>query len=316
MSKPLGPLLFSGSSHPALAKEVAEYVGIPLGRATLEFFPDDEIFVQILENVRRRSVFVLQSIARKPNVYLMELLIMIDALKRASAASINVLLPYYGYGRQDRKDRGRVPITARLVANLLETAGATRVLTMDLHAAQIQGFFNTPVDHLYSRPVVVKAVERFALERPVVVSPDVGSIKMARSFAEALKVDLAIVDKRRINAREVEMTTVIGEVDGRDVLLVDDMCATAGTLVSAARTVKERGARRLFAAVTHGLMVGEALGRIEESPIEKLLICNTVPGAEELAESHDFIEVVSVASLFGEAINRVDSTQSISSLFN
>jgi ribose-phosphate pyrophosphokinase len=315
MSDSPTPLLFSGSSHRPLAEEVAAYLGVEVGRAKLEFFPDQEIFVQILENVRRRRVFVLQSIARQPNIYLMELLIMIDALKRASAGSINVLIPYFGYGRQDRKDRGRVPITARLVANLLETAGATRVLTMDLHADQIQGFFNIPVDHLYSRPVMVAAVRRLGLDNPVVVSPDVGSIKLARRYAEVLKCDLAIVDKRRISSEKVEMTTVIGDVQDRDVLLVDDMCATGGTLVAAAQTCRDRGCRRVMAAVTHGLMVGNALQKLDESPIEKILISNTVPGAEELERGHPKIEAVSVASIFGEAINRVDSTQSISSLF-
>lgn len=301
-------MLFSGSSHKRLAQEIAECVGVQLGKVLIETFPDGEIGVQIHENVRGRDVFVLQSVARHPNLYLMELLIIIDALKRASARSIVAVIPYFGYARQDRKDKGRVPITAKLVADLLETAGVTRVLTMDLHAEQIQGFFNIPVDNLYSRPVLVEAVGKLRLQNCVVVTPDIGSIKLARAFSEKMKVDLAIVDKRRINAEQVELNALIGDVDGRDVLLVDDICSTGGTLKSAAWVCKKAGAQKIVAAVTH--FVGSSF---EESAIEEMLITNTVPLPSDFTNPR--VNVVSVAPLFGKAIESIVSALSISSLF-
>jgi ribose-phosphate pyrophosphokinase len=304
-------MLFAGTSHRALAEEIGGYLGLKLGRVLIETFPDGEIGVQILENVRGRDVFLLQTVAQHPNLYLMELLILVDALKRASARSIAAVIPYYGYSRQDRKDKGRVPITAKLVANLLEKAGVTRVLTMDLHAEQIQGFFDIPVDNLYARPALADAVRKLDLENLVIVTPDLGSIKLARGFAEHLKVDLAIVDKRRVNANHVEINALIGDVEGRDVLLVDDICSTGGTLKIASWVCKKAGAKRVCAAVTHGLMLGKAF---EESAIEKMLISNTVP----LPESADFsrIQIVSVASLFAKAIDSIVGAKSISSLFS
>lgn len=308
------PLLFSGSSHPELAREVASHLGVRLGDINLERFPDGEISLQIMENVRGRDAFVLQTIALDPNNYLMELLIIIDALKRASARSIIAVIPYFGYCRQDRKDKPRVPITAKLVANILVNAGATRVLTMDLHAGQLQGFFDVPVDNLFSRPVLVEAVKEFDCRDLVVVTPDIGSVKLARAYASQLKVDFAIVDKHRINAHDVEVVTLIGDVKGKDVLLADDMCSTAGTLVSAAKACRGKGANRILAIVTHGIFVGEAVEKIEKSPIEALMMSNTVPYTERLAKSSK-IKSVSVASLFAQAIRCIISKESISSLF-
>ncbi len=302
-------MLFSGSSHRELAQEIAGCLGVQLGKVLIETFPDGEIGVQINENVRGRDVFVLQSVARHPNLYLMELLIIVDALKRASARSIVAVIPYFGYARQDRKDKGRVPITAKLVANLLEKAGVTRVLTMDLHAEQIQGFFDIPVDNLYSRPVLIQAVNEMKLESCVVVTPDVGSIKLASAFAEKMKVDLAIVDKRRVNAEQVEVNALIGEVHGKDVLLIDDICSTGGTLKTAAWVCKKAGAKRVIAAVTH--FVGSTF---EESAIEEMLITNTIPLPSGFNDPR--IKVVSVAPLFGKAIQSIVSAASISSLFN
>jgi ribose-phosphate pyrophosphokinase len=308
-------LLFSGSSHPTLTKEVADYLGIEPGRVTLERFPDCEIAVQILENVRGRDVFVLQSIALDPNNYLMELLIMVDSLKRASAKSIAVVIPYFGYSRQDRKDRPRVPITAKLVANLLVTAGATRVLTMDLHTEQLQGFFDIPVDNLYGRPRLIEAFKRdFGVNNLVVVTPDIGSVKLARAYASQLGVDFAIVDKLRTDASRVEVVTLIGDVKGKNVLLADDMCSTASTLVSAAKVCQEKGAKRIFAAVTHGLFVGDAVRKIEQSPIEAIYMSNSIPHSDRLAKATK-IRVVSVANLFGQAIHCINSRESISSIF-
>ena len=305
--------LFSGSSHPVLASQMAQFLEIPLGKVTLETFPDEEIFVQILENVRGRDVFVVQSIAVKPNFYLMELLIMIDALKRASARSIVAVIPYFGYCRQDRKDQSRVPITAKLVTNLLEEAGATRVLTMDLHTSQVQGFFDIPVDNLYARVELVPAIQDRVQGNLVVVSPDLGSIKLARVFAADLGAGFAIVDKMRVNARQVLPAALIGEVEGSDVLLVDDMCSTGGTLMMAAEVCQAAGAKRIFAVVTHGLLLGEAVRKLEESPIEKLWISNTVPGSDGVV--HPKIETVSIASLLGKVVDRIMSDESISSLF-
>ncbi len=303
-------MLFAGTSHPELAQEIARCLGVNLGKAIIETFPDGEIGAQILESVRGRDVFVLQSIARHPSFYLMELLILVDALKRSSARSINVVISYFGYARQDRRGRGREPVTAKLVANLLEKAGVTRVLTMDLHTEQIQGFFDIPLDNLYARPVLLEAVQKLKMDKCVVVTPDIGSIRLARSFAEALKVDLAIVDKRRVNAKQVEMSALIGNVEGRDVLLVDDMCSTGGTLKTASFVCKDAGAKRVFAAVTHGLMVGNAF---EESAIEKMLMTNTVP--IESGTDLSRIEVVSVAPLFSKAIEYIVGAKSISSLY-
>ncbi len=307
-------LLCTGTSHPKLAQEVAANLGVCLSQINLERFPDGEISLQILDNVRGREVFVLQTIALDPNNYLMELLIMIDALKRASAKSIIVVLPYFGYCRQDRKDKPRVPITAKLVANLLINAGATRILTMDLHAGQLQGFFDIPVDNLYARPLMVEAFKSWGLTDFVVVSPDIGSIKLAKAYASCLGVDFAIIDKHRVNPTCVEVITLIGEVKGKDVLLADDLCSTAGTLVSAAKACHEKGAKRVFAAVTHGLFVEKAVELIEQSPIEALLMSNTIPYTDRLSESTK-IQTVSVASLFSQAIHCVMSRESISSLF-
>ncbi len=306
------PIVFAGSSHPRLSAEVAEHLGLDLGKVRLETFPDKEIFVQLLETVRGREVFLIQSIARDPNLYLMELLTLVDACKRASAKSIVAVIPYFGYARQDRKDQGRVPITAKLVADLLQTAGVTRVVTMDLHAAQIQGFFNVPVDNLSGRTALVRQLEGTEC---VVACPDIGSVKIARGYADALGMELAVVDKQRLSPDKVEVTTLIGDIESKTVLLVDDLCSTAGTLVAAAEACKERGAKSVLAAITHGLMVGSALEKIEKSPIEQILITDTVPGANELRKETKKIEVVPVGNLFGEAIARILSAQSLTPLF-
>jgi ribose-phosphate pyrophosphokinase len=309
-------LLFSGSSHPTLAKEIADYLNIPLGKIKSGRFPDGEIEVQIMENVRGRDVFVIQTIALDPNNHLMELLIIIDALKRSSARSISVVIPYFGYCRQDRKDKPRVPITAKLVANLLSNAGAARVLTMDLHAGQLQGFFDIPVDNLFGRPILVEAFKALAPANLVVLAPDIGSVKLARAYAAYLNVDFAVVDKLRIDSSHVETATIIGDVKGKDVLLADDMCSTGGTLVSAAKACREKGAHRIFAAVTHGIFMGEnSLQKVENSPIEALLMSNTIPWTERLAASTK-LQIISVASLFGQAIRCILSKESISSLFS
>jgi ribose-phosphate pyrophosphokinase len=305
-------VLLSGSSHPDLANEIANYLNIKLGRVDLDTFPDGEISLQLLENVRGKDVFVVQSIAIRPNFHLMELLIMIDALRRASAKSIAAVIPYYGYCRQDRKDKARVPITAKLVANLLETAGVDRVLTMDLHANQVQGFFDIPVDNLYAMPSLVKAVRELRLTNFVVASPDSGSIKLAKEFAHFLGVEFIVVDKERLSSKDVVVTSVIGNAEGKDVLLVDDICSTAGTLVAAANACKHAGAQRIFAAASHPVMVGNALERIRNSPIEKIFVANTIPTK---LENEERISVISVANIFGEAIRRVISAESISSLF-
>ena len=303
-------LFFAGSSHPALAGEISRFLGKAQGQIAIERFPDGEIGVQILENVRGKDVFLLQSIARRPNHYLMELLIIVDALKRASANSISVLLPYYGYARQDRKNKGRTPITAKLVANLLEKAGVTRVLTMDLHTEQIQGFFDIPVDNLYARPLFVRVVREMGLDDLVVVSPDVGSNKLARKFAEDLKADIAIVDKRRVDEAKgrVEVSALIGDVRGKNALIVDDICSTGSTLAAAAKVCRREGAKAVYAFITHGFSVGKAL---EGSVLDGVYFTDTIPAREELGG----LRVISVASLFGQAVQRVLAAESISSLF-
>jgi len=299
-------MLFAGSSHEELARKVASELKISLGNVSRETFPDGEIGIQIQENVRGKDVFLLQSLAKRPNHNLMELLIMVDALKRASARSIVAVLPYYAYARQDRKDKGRVPITAKLVANLLEKAGVTRVLTMDLHTEQIQGFFDIPVDNLYARPLFIRKIKELGWKDLVVVSPDVGSNRMARKFAEDLKVDLAIVDKRRIDSNRVEVNALIGDVKGKHVLLVDDICSTGETLSQAAEACRKEGAKRVDAFVTHGLFVGK--GEVEG--IDHLYATDTIP-----APSKKKLEILSVAPLLAKAIDCIASAKSLSSLF-
>jgi ribose-phosphate pyrophosphokinase len=314
MNAHASPILFSGTSHPELAKEAAFCLGIELGKIAIERFPDGEISLQIQENVRGRDVFVFQSVALDPNNYLMELLIMIDALKRSSVRSVTVVMPYFGYCRQDRKDKPRVPITAKLVANLLEKAGAARVLTIDLHAGQLQGFFDIPVDNLYGRPVFIEAVKKFYGSSWVVVTPDIGSIKLARAYATDLHAEIAIVDKLRVSAHQVDAVNVIGDVKGKDILLADDICSTAGTLESAAKACQEKGARRIIAAVTHGLLVNDSVAKIERSPIDALLVSNTIPMMDPAKECRK-IHCVSVAPLLAQAMRCILSKESISSLF-
>ena len=315
MSKDRSIALFAGTSHPELAQQIAKELKIRLGKIQIETFPDNEIGAHILESVRGKDVFVLQTIARHPNLYLMELLIIVDALKRASAHSITAVLPYFGYARQDRKalnDKtgGRVPITAKLVANMLEKAGVTRVLTMDLHAEQIQGFFDIPVDNLFARPLLVEAVRKEGWGKSVVVAPDIGSIRLAKNFAEDLKVEYAIVDKRRVNAKRVEAKALIGDVQGETVVLVDDICSTGGTLSTASSVCKKGGAKSIRAVATHGLLVGTAF---EKSAIEKMVVTNTIP--LPVGFSSRKVRVVSVAPLFARAIDSIAGAKSISSLF-
>ena len=304
--------LFAGTSHPELAQQIAKELGIRLGKIRIETFPDEEIGVQILENVRGKDVFVLQTIARHPNPYLMELLIIVDALKRASAQSITAVMPYFGYARQDRKNLndagGRVPITAKLVANMLEKAGVSRVLTMDLHAEQIQGFFDIPVDNLLARPLLLEAAKKEGWDKSVVVAPDIGSLRLARDFAEDLKVEYAIVDKRRVNAKRVEAKALIGDVQSQNVILVDDICSTGGTLKKASLVCKASGSKAIRAVVTHGIFVKA----FEESAIEKMFVTNTIPLPKGLPKR---IRSVSVAPLFAKAIEAIAGAKSISSLF-
>lgn len=310
-----GPLLFAGGSHLSLSQEVAQALGVSLSGVVLGRFPDGELTVEIKDCVRGQDVYVIQTIARHPNRYLMELLLLVDALKRSSAKSVTAILPYYGYCRQDRKDRPRVPITAKLVADLLQTAGVSHVVSIDLHADQLQGFFNIPVDALCARTLLVKAFKRevSGIHNLAVATPDVGSVKLARAYAKQLGAELVIVDKVRVDAQQVKVTTVIGTVEGKDVLLADDMCSTAGTLVSAAKACREKGARRIFAAVTHGLFVGAAIERLEASPIEALFVGNTVPGNDQIAACRKIVPV-SVASLIARAIHCIAAGESISSL--
>lgn len=303
----MSSFVFSGSSHPELAQAVAKQLRAGLGKVTIEAFPDGEIGVQILENVRGKDTFVIQSLARHPNRFLMELLIMVDALKRASASSIVAVIPYYAYARQDRKEKGRVPITARLVANLLERAGVTRVLTMDLHTEQIQGFFDIPVDHLYARSLFVAALKKLNLKDAVVVSPDVGSNKMARKFAEDLKLEIAIIDKRRVNGRDVEVNALIGNVKAKVAILVDDISSTGKTLELAAKVCRKEGAKEVFAVITHALLLnGSKLKGIDE-----LFVTDSIPQLEKPKG----VNVVTIAPLLAEAIECVIYGKSISSLF-
>jgi ribose-phosphate pyrophosphokinase len=291
-------MVFAGTSHEGFGKQLEKCLGLQLGKIRIETFPDGEIGVRILENVHGRDVFVLQTIARQPNLYLMELLIVVDALKRAQARSVTAVIPYFGYGRQDRKGAENVPITAKLVADLLQKAGVTRVLTMDLHSEQIQGFFDIPVDNLFALPLLVERLKKWPLKNSVIVSPDVGRIKLARAFAEELGINYAVVDKLRVNAKQVESGALVGNVDKKDVILVDDICSTGETLRKALKICKEAGASRIFAVVTHGLFTQEAF---KDSAIEKILITNTVG----LQLEDNIVETVSVTPLFAQAIRYI-----------
>lgn len=306
--------VFAGNSNPALVKEICEYLKVEQGNALVSTFSDSEIRVQVNENVRGKDVFLFQSICDPVNKHLMELLLLLDALKRSSAYRITAVIPYYGYGRQDRKDQPRVPISAKLVADLIATAGADRVLTMDLHAGQIQGFFNVPVDHLYAAPVLLEYVEKRGGPDLVVVSPDAGGVERARAFAKRIPANLAIIDKRREGPNESKVMHIIGDVSGRDALLLDDMIDTAGTIAQGAQACADHGARRVWAACTHAVLSGPALERLTASKLEEVIVTNTIPlnGKERICPK---LRVLSVAPLLGEAIKRIHEEESVSSLF-
>ena len=305
--------IFSGNANIPLAQEICDILGVPLGKSIVKSFSDGEIMVEIGENVRGRDVHVIQSTCEPANENLMELLIMIDALKRASAATITAVVPYFGYARQDRKVAPRTPITSKLVADLMTTAGADRVLTMDLHAGQIQGFFNIPVDHLYSAPVLLDDMkDRF--EDAVVVSPDAGGTERARAFAKRLDAGLAIIDKRRSGPNVSEVMHVIGDIEDRVCVIIDDMIDTAGTLCQAAKVLKEKGARAVYACAAHPVLSGPAIERINDSSLEEVLVTNTIPTEAKRAECSK-LRSVSVAGLLAEAIRRIYGDESVSSLF-
>ncbi|GBD93348.1 ribose-phosphate pyrophosphokinase [bacterium BMS3Abin05] len=305
--------LFSGTANPALAERIADSLNRPLESLSIRRFSDGEIWVKYVENIRGTDVFLIQPTC-SPAENILELLIMIDAAKRASARRVTAVLPYYGYARQDRKDQPRVSISSKLMANLITTAGADRVLTMDLHAAQIQGFFDIPLDHLYSSFVFVEYFRKKNIENLVVVSPDIGSIKMARAYSKRLGAQLALVDKRRPKQNVAEIMHIIGDVKDKNVLIVDDMVDTAGTLVGAAAAMKKKGARRVFAACTHALMSGDAVKRIDESPVDEMVVTDTIPVAKEKMIGK--LKILSVSSIFAQAIERIHKEESISILFD
>ena len=308
-------VLFTGNANPLLAQEMAKSLGVDIGKATVGRFSDGEVTVEVHQNVRARDVFVVQSTCSPTNENLMELLIMVDALKCASARRITAVIPYFGYARQDRRPRSmRVPISAKVVANLLETVGVERLLTMDLHADQIQGFFDIPVDNIYASPVLLSDLKSKAYPDLVVVSPDVGGVVRARALAKQLGSDLAIIDKRRPKANVSEVMHVIGEIDGRNCVIMDDMIDTAGTLVKAAEVLKERGAKRVFAYCTHPILSGPAVERIASSQIDEVVITNTIP-LSDAAKACKKIRQLSVAFLFAETIRRISDGESVTSLF-
>lgn len=304
--------LISGTAHPVLANKISEYLGQNLTKIEVKRFPDGEIFVKILENIRGHDVFIIQPTCQPGNDNLMELLILMDACRRASAKRIICVLPYYGYARQDRKDQPRVPITAKLVANLLTTAGASRVLTVDLHSQQIQGFFDIPVDHLYASPVIVGHLKSLNLDNIVVVSPDTGGTKMAYSYAQLLNADIAIVAKNRRSATEVDVINVVGDVKGCNAVLVDDMTTTAGTLCAASRVLKANGAKSVMAAVSHSLLNQDGIDRLRNSEISSLVTTDSVPAR---VDEGGLVIRLSLSDLLGDAIMRIHNYQSVTSLF-
>ena len=306
--------LFSGSAHPALAHEIADFLGVPMGHARLQRFPDTECSFQIDENIRGTDVFVVQPTCADVDRSIMELCVMIDAFRRSSASRITAVIPYYGYARQDRKDKPRVPISAKLVANLLSAAGTNRVLTMDLHKAQIQGFFDIPVDHLFAAPVIIDYCSRLAFPNLTIVSPDAGGAERARAYAKRLDADLAIIDKRRSDDGSAEVMNVVGDVTGQTCIIQDDIIDTAGTIVKAAHALKANGAQRVLACAVHGVLSGPAVDRLEAAPIDQLIITNTIPLSGDRARCSK-IKVLSVARLLGQAIRSIHEETSVSSLF-
>ncbi len=315
MSTGFGDLkVFSGSAHPQLTKEIADFLGIPVGQARLRRFPDSEVSFQIDENIRGTDVFIVQPTSNPVDEHLMEMLIMVDAFRRSSSARITAVIPYYGYARQDRKDKPRVPISAKLVANLLSAAGTNRVLTMDLHKAQIQGFFDIPVDHLFAAPVIVEYLSRLNSPKLTIVSPDAGGAERARAYAKRIDGALAIIDKRRPEDGSAEVMNVIGDVQGRTCILQDDIIDTAGTIQKGASALKAAGAERVLACAVHGVLSGPAIDRIENSPLDQLIVTNTIPLGHN-AQQCKKIVVLSVARLLGQAIRSIHEETSVSSLF-
>lgn len=306
--------IFGGRAHPALTQEICDYLNLPSGKVVAYNFSDGETFCQIQENVRGSDIFVVQPTCQPVNDNLMELLVMLDAFKRSSASRVTAVMPYYGYARQDKKDAPRVPITAKLVADLVSAAGAERILTMDVHAAQISGFFDIPVDHLYAAPVLLDAIRDLEISDLVIVSPDAGGVARARALAKRLHLEMAIVDKRRVAANEAEVLHVIGDVQSREVLILDDIIDTAGTLAKTVDTLKDKGAKRVFAAGVHGVLSGPALERIKKAPVESVLITNTTPVEDKVAKCSK-LQQLTVAALLGEAIRRIHDNSSVTSLF-
>jgi ribose-phosphate pyrophosphokinase len=305
--------VFSGNANQPLAQEICDHLDIPLGKINLTKFSDGELYCQILENVRGKDVFLIQPTCCPVNTNLMELLIMIDAFKRSSATRITSVIPYYGYGRQDRKDKPRVPISSKLIADLLTAAGTDRILSMDLHAGQIQGFFDIPVDHLFATPVLMEHIKMLKIPELTIVSPDAGGVERARAFARRLDADLAIIDKRRTGPNEAEVLNIIGHVSGRNIVICDDMIDTAGTLVNTVQALKKKKAGRIFSCATHGILSGPAIERLRNAPIEEIILTNTVP--IEKSKMLPNMTILSVADLLGTAIHSIHEETSVSSLF-
>jgi ribose-phosphate pyrophosphokinase len=308
--------LFSGRANPPLARRIADYLGATLGRVRISTFPDGELMVKLEDDVRGRDVFIIQPTCYPPSENLLELLIFIDCARRASAERVTAVIPYYGYARQDRKDEGRVPITAKLTANLIATAGADRVLSMDLHAAQIQGFFDIPVDNLLAEPVLSRHFAQMNLPDLVLVSPDVGNVKRARKYSQRLGGELAIINKRRVSGSETETGHIIGDVKDRTVLMMDDMISTAGTVTNAAVLCREKGARRVLVGATHAVLCDQAMERLSTAPIDEIVVTDTIPVSDAKLKALPRLKVLSVADLMGEAIHRIHNNESVSNLFS
>ncbi len=304
--------LISGNAHPELAAAISKEIDIPLTKARVERFPDGEIDIRVSDDLRGRDVFVLQPTCPPVNENWIELLLLLDTLRRSSAGRITAVMPYYGYARKDRKDEGRVPISAKVVANTLVASGADRVVTIDMHAAQIQGFYDIPVDHLYARPVLLQGVRDLNIEEPVVVTPDVGGTKMARAYAKRLNADLAIVDKRRVSGSETVIENVIGDVEGRNVVIVDDMISTGGSIAQAAHILRANGAKQIFMAVSHAVLCGPAVERLDDCPVDKIIVTDTIPAGKTSPKA---LHVVSVAPLLAKTILSIHRSESVSTFF-